>query len=173
MNNMPQGICFTGHRYISKTILEETLLELRHFLEQAIEKGVLDFYTGGAIGWDTYAAELILELKEQYPEIALHLVLPCSREEQTKHWTTQQLQAYDKIYIQADDCEFIAEDYTKTCMKERNQRLVDLADCCICYCRDYEGRTGTAQTIRMAKQKGIPVINFFNEADKESSEIIE
>ena len=54
----------------------------------------------------------------------------------------------------------MSEEYTKSCMRLRNQRLVELADCCICYCSDPAGRSGTAQTVRMAKQKGIPVINL-------------
>ena len=91
---------------------------------------------------------------------ALHLVLPCSREEQTVRWSERQRAAYDCICREADSCEFIAESYTRDCMRLRNQRLVTLADCCICYCREPEGRTGTAQTVRMARHKGIPVINL-------------
>ena len=157
---MGKSICFTGHRTIAKQLLPEVLSELQRVLETAIPQGFVDFYTGGAIGWDTYCAQMILDLREDYPGIALHLVLPCSREEQTARWTESQRAAYDCIYREADSCDFMAETYTKGCMRLRNQRLVALADCCICFCREPEGRTGTAQTVRMAKQKGIPVINL-------------
>ena len=120
----------------------------------------MDFYAGGGLGWDTYCAQTVLDLREEYPCIALHLVLPCSRGEQTARWTEAQKAAYDCIFREADSCEFVSEEYTKSCMRLRNQRLVELADCCICYCSDPAGRSGTAQTVRMAKQKGIPVIHL-------------
>lgn len=157
---MEKAICFTGHRTIPKQFLPEVLRELQRILETAISNGFVDFYTGGAVGWDTYCAQLVLDLREDYPGIALHLVLPCSREEQTARWTPEQRLAYDCIYAAADSREFVSEEYTKTCMRRRNKRLVDLADCCICYCQEPDGRTGTAQTVRMARQKGIPVINL-------------
>ena len=62
--------------------------------------------------------------------------------------------------IRPDSWECVGQDYTATCMRERNQRLVMLADCCICYYRKSAGPSGTAQTIRMAQKKGIPVINL-------------
>lgn len=160
---MERAICFTGHRTIPKQLLPEVLRELQRVLETAISNGFVDFYTGGAVGWDTYCAQLVLDLREDYPGIALHLVLPCSREEQTARWSPEQRTAYDCIYAAADSREFVSEEYTKTCMRRRNQRLVDLADCCICYCQEPDGRTGTAQTVRMARQKGIPVINLYTE----------
>ena len=122
--------------------------------------GFVDFYAGGALGWDTYCAQTVLDLREEYPCIALHLVLPCSRAEQTARWTEAQKAAYDCIYREADSCEFVSVDYTKDCMRLRNKRLVELADCCVCFCGEPEGRSGTAQTVRMARQKGIPVINL-------------
>lgn len=157
---MVRSICFTGHRHIARTELPALLKELRRVLETAIPQGFVDFYAGGALGWDTYCAQTVLDLREEYPGIALHLVLPCSRGEQTARWTEAQKAAYDCIFREADSCEFVSEEYTKSCMRLRNQRLVELADCCICYCSDPAGRSGTAQTVRMAKQKGIPVINL-------------
>ena len=44
-------------------------------------------------------------------------------------------------------------------MKERNSRLVNKADICICYLKNK--RTGTGQTVRMAETKGIDVINLY------------
>lgn len=157
---MEKSICFTGHRAIPQRLLPGLQRELRRILETAIVNGFVDFYTGGALGWDTCCAQQVLALRELYPGIALHLVLPCSREEQTARWTPMQRAVYDEIFAAADSREFIGRHYTSTCMRERNQRLVDLADCCICYCQEPNGRSGTAQTIRMAQKKGIPVIHL-------------
>ena len=82
--------------------------------------------------------------------------------------TTTALRLYGKRDLRLEtftlpamhSCEFVSVDYTKDCMRLRNKRLVELADCCVCFCGEPEGRSGTAQTVRMARQKGIPVINL-------------
>lgn len=76
---MVKSICFTGHRHIAKEKLPAALAELRRVLETAIPQGFVDFYAGGALGWDTYCAQTVLDLREEYPCIALHLVLPFCR----------------------------------------------------------------------------------------------
>lgn len=95
---MVRSICFTGHRHIVRAELPALLKELRRVLETAIPQGFVDFYAGGALGWDTYCAQTVLDLREEYPCIALHLVLPCSRGEQTARWTEAQKAAYDCIF---------------------------------------------------------------------------
>lgn len=133
---MGRAICFTGHRIIASAQIPALQTELRGLLITAIATGFLDFYAGGALGWDTLCAEQVLELRNTYPGIALHLVLPCAPETQTARWrSARQVAAYDRILNAADSWECVGQDYTATCMRERNQRLVMLADCCICYYR--------------------------------------
>ena len=79
---MGRAICFTGHRIIASAQLPALQTELRGLLITAIATGFLDFYAGGALGWDTLCAEQVLELRNTYPGIALHLVLPCAPETQ-------------------------------------------------------------------------------------------
>lgn len=124
--------CFTGHRIIKNS--EELQKKLLTVLETLIENGAEDFYAGGAIGFDTLAAEAVLRLRKKYPNIRLHLVLPCSRDEQTKYWTAAQKEEYDRILSLADTVEYTADVYSDSCMKKRNARLTKLADCFVCYC---------------------------------------
>lgn len=159
---MQKSICFTGHRQISSEVRPDLLRDLRKLLEIAAQNHFLDYYAGGAVGWDTYCAQAVLELQDLYPWVTLNLILPCSKEEQTAQWTKSQIMAYDQIYAAANTCEFVSETYTKDCMRQRNQRLVDMADCCICYYdADHAGwSSGTAQTMHMAEAKGIPILNL-------------
>lgn len=68
-------MCFTGHR---------TLLEPRQDVEKKLEdvvrrcivNGARTFITGGAIGFDTITAQLILRLRSEFPNIYLALALP-------------------------------------------------------------------------------------------------
>ena len=66
MNNLRVNTCcFTGHRIIPSGEKET----IRNLLETAIEKAIQDGYrffgAGGALGFDTLAAQTVLTLKQQ------------------------------------------------------------------------------------------------------------
>ena len=149
--------CFTGHRIIKITPV--LVQRLREAIIDIIGQGVTEFYNGGAIGFDMLAAETIIELKAEYPDIKLHMLLPCPSDEQIKGWNKTQIARYETILNAADSVTVLSENYKRDCMKRRNERLVELADVCICYCTN--PRSGTGQTVRMAKDKGIEVKNIF------------
>ena len=58
------------------------------------------FGAGGALGFDTLAAQCVLSLKNQYTHIKLILVLPCIT--QTKGWSENDIAIYEEIKSQAD-----------------------------------------------------------------------
>ena len=158
---MIKSVCFTGHRKISedtKTLSQK----LYKKLEKAINDGVTDFYAGGAIGWDTLAALTVIELRKNYPYIKLHLVLPCPPDEQSRLWSDEQRRVFFDIINTADTVEQTSEHYSCNCMKIRNARLADYADYCLCYYNPNEYKSGTGQTVRMMRKKGIEIINFWN-----------
>ena len=159
---MNRSVCFTGHRTIAED-KEKLSARLYALLECLVtEQKVTDFYTGGAVGWDALAALTVLKLRESYPEVKLHLVLPCSFEEQSAKWNEAQKAEYQHILGLADNVEQVSDRYYNGCMKARNARLVELAsDYCICYWNPKHYRSGTGQTVRMAQKKGIEVINLF------------
>lgn len=70
----------------------------------------------------------------------------------------EQLADYDRILLMADSTEYISEKYYYGCMKARNARLVELADCCVCYYDNKKSASGTGQTVRMAERKNICII---------------
>ena len=156
-----KSISFTGHRKLSE---DRTLLSQRlyHRLEQEIQNGATVFHAGGAVGFDCLSAAVVLNLREVYPHIKLHLVLPCSNEEQTAKWSADEKSEFDRILNLADSVEYTSEYYDNGCMKKRNARLMELADCCICYW-DGRQRSGTGQTVRMARRKKIRIVNLFDE----------
>ncbi|MDE5765023.1 MAG: SLOG family protein [Ruminococcus sp.] len=156
-----KSACFTGHRNLPRNLSKIELL-LYSTLEKAVtEKGIVKFYAGGAVGWDTLAELTVLKLKKIYPHVQLNLVLPCSGEEQTKKWSAEQKKIFYDILERADSIEYTSPYYFKGCMKKRNKKLVEYADICYCFYNPSLFRSGTAQTVHMAKKKEIPLINFF------------
>lgn len=157
-----KSCCFTGHRNIKYSEALISLLKKEICLK--IEEGVTDFYAGGALGWDTLCAETVIMLRDsKYPEIRLNLVLPCPEKYQTEKWYDKDKEKYILILNKADNIEILSDIYYRDCMKKRNKRLVELADCCICYYNNRKSMSGTGQTVRMAQNKGINIINIYQD----------
>ena len=137
-----QTVCFTGHRRIPENELPIIKERLRENAVGLIERGYRFFGAGGALGFDTLAAQTVLELRAVYPQIRLILVLPCKG--QTAKWSAHDVRVYDEILRQADKVVYLNECYTDGCMHERNRYLVDNSAVCVCYLRRDFG--GTAYT---------------------------
>ncbi len=159
---MRKSACFTGHRTLMTDMNSFSALLLSVIEQMITDRNITDYYAGGAYGFDAIASLSVLRLKEKYPEIRLHLILPCSNEEQTDGWNTKRKTEFENILRLADSVEYVSEHKTGACMKERNARIVKLSsDYCICYWNPKHYRSGTGQTVRMAQKKGIEVINLF------------
>ena len=153
--------CFTGHRKLPKDNYPTIKSNLRIAVVNYIEKGYRFFETGGALGFDTLAAQTILELKENYSQIKLILILPCIT--QTKSWLKDDIYEYERIKELADEVIYTSKEYTKGCMHIRNRYLVDHSSLCICYLTESKG--GTAYTVKYAESKGVRVINIAKSQD--------
>ena len=77
-------VAFTGYRPQKMPFgfdeQDERCVDFKKRLHDTIEsfiwQGYQHFISGGALGMDMYAAEAVLDLKKQYPEIMLEMVSP-------------------------------------------------------------------------------------------------
>ena len=69
--------CFTGHRQLPEKYKDEIASKLENTIKSLIHSGYRYFGAGGALGFDTLAAQTVLRLRKSYPQIKLILVLPC------------------------------------------------------------------------------------------------
>lgn len=148
--------CFSGHRKIPSNEISAVKKRLIETISSNIEKGYRFFGTGGALGFDTIAAQSVLELKEKYPNIKLILVLPCPN--QTRGWKGTDITEYERIRSKADKVVYTSDQYFRGCMQKRNRHLVDNSSLCICYLTEQSG--GTAYTVKYAVQNGLIVVNI-------------
>ena len=123
--------CFTGHRELPTDDLPEISKRLEDTLVKLIEQGYRYFGAGGDLGFDTLAAQVVLRLRERYPQIRLILVLPCLN--QTRGWPQADIDAYEEIKRCADKVTYTSEHYFRGCIQKRNRQLVDNSSACICY----------------------------------------
>jgi len=154
-----KGCAFSGHRVIADADIKKIYDTLKPMLIELIEQGITDFYAGGALGFDTIAALMILKLRGEYPHIKLHLLLPYP--EQSEDWSENDIMNYEFTKQHANSFVYLDRQYSAESLRKRNRELVDRSDMLICYCR--RPRSGTASTMNYAKKLGKPVINL---ADK-------
>lgn len=148
--------CFSGHRHIPEAELKKVREKLYQVIDMLINEGIIYFGSGGALGFDTLAAETVLDLKKKYPHIKLIMVYPCK--EQTRFWKSDDIEKYIEIKRQSDKVVYVSESYDRECMFKRNRHLVDCSCYCICYLTKNVG--GTAYTVNYAQQKRLGIINI-------------
>ena len=160
----PSGktLAFTGHRPDKYPCLgDEVSLGYRavrdsllSHVNRAISEGFTHFVCGGALGVDTMAATLVLELKKRAPGITLEIAVPCER--QHKYWREQDRREYERLLAMADVVTWISDAYTPFCMIERNRYMVDMCSRLIAV---FDGtRGGTYNTVKYALDKGVETV---------------
>lgn len=145
--------CFLGERKISPKKVESVIKRLNAAIEDVIEKGVINFMSGGALGFDMIAASLIIAKREMGYPIKLIMALPCLG--QDKHWSAAQEMQYKRIIAEANDVLYVSSEYSNDCMKKRNQFMVDHSKFCICYIMQNKGIIN--QALKYAKKVGLTV----------------
>lgn len=120
--------CFTGHRIIKEKEIDDLKIRLEQEIINLIEKDVVFFVCGRALGFDTIVALTILKLKKVYKNI---------------------LSLSDRIIC-------ISDRYTSDCMLNRNRYMVNISYYCICYLR--KNKSGTAYTVNYAKELNLQIV---------------
>lgn len=153
--NIEATCCFTGHRRLPANKLRSIVINLDREIEKLIADGVTDFLSGAALGFDQIAASLIIAKKEMGRPVRLTLVLPCR--DQDSLWSEKQKELYKHLLDEADASIFVSDEYTPNCMKQRNEYMVNNSKYCICALLNE--KSGTGQTVRLARRKGLRIID--------------
>ncbi len=158
---MTKTCCFSGHRiqklewladfdHPFSCILRERIKE--KILEK-IDEGYTYFISGMALGVDMLCAQIILDLKKDYPNIQLECALPCA--DQTKYWPQSQCILHSEILSKADYIFTVNEHYHRGCNHMRNQYMVKKSNALIAIWNGSDG--GTKNTIMLAARHNIPL----------------
>lgn len=159
---MKQNTCaFAGHRpqKLPFGFDEEDIqclhlkLALAFQMKRLIYSGVTDFISGMALGTDLFCAELVCELRREYPSIRLIAAIPYQG--QAHRWDQQQRKRYSTLLAAADEVHILAEHYTKDCMRQRNKWMLERAGYLIAVYGGEDG--GTKQALAWARRNGLAV----------------
>lgn len=153
---MQDGVCFTGHRTVTAQEQRFLAVWLPEQIRTLYARGFRTFYNGAAMGFDIIAAEAVLALRAECPQIRLHLLLPCRT--QSRGWSVDWQKRYAVILAQADQTEILEEDrpVSRETFLRRDRALVDRSAVCIAFCKRMQ--SGTGYTVRYARQCGREVL---------------
>ena len=159
MTLIPKTCFFTGHRFLPGDEAKDIRSRINEELLNAVNAGFTHFISGGALGFDAMAAEQVISLREDYTSIRLVLYLPCA--DHFSNWKEADRIRFDRILSLADEIYYVTrESYREGCMKKRNNAMTEASQLCIAYLKNPV--SGTAQTVKLAKDKGLKVINIAN-----------
>ena len=152
--NREHTVCFTGHRAFNRQ--DAGLNRLEELLELLYDRGYRDFLCGGALGFDLYAAEHVVRLREKHPDVRLVFCLPCA--DQSSQWKRADCSRYERLLYLSDETRVLSPRYYDGCMQSRNAYMVDRSYLCVAYMARLRG--GTLSTVRYAISQDVPVINL-------------
>lgn len=151
------SISFTGHRPSKLGGYDESVKKvvdiknaLLYKIIVAYEKGYTNFVSGMAIGVDTWAAEAVLKLKDELPDITLTCAIPF--EGQQSRWPVEAQKRFYKILDNADTIHYVCDaGYGAWKLQRRNEWMVDNSQLVIAVWDGTEG--GTGNCVKYAERK--------------------
>lgn len=153
--------CFTGHRIIPPDHRPALTRLLDEKLQALYDAGFRTFISGGALGFDTLAAERVASLQCRHPDVHLVLAMPCA--DQDARWKPAERAQFRRMRYLADQVRVLSPFYYEGCMQARNRFMVDNAALCICYFCHAGG--GTQYTVGYALRQQVPIDNLFQDME--------
>ncbi len=164
MTDKAKTCCFTGHRptklpWKYDETNERCILlkeKLNDIAEALYLSGIRHFICGMAMGCDLYFCEILVALRQKYPDITIEAAIPC--ETQASRWRESERERYFRLVEQCNIETMVSRAYTCDCMMKRNKYMVDKSSVLIAV---FDGTLGgTMKTIMYAKKKKLDIIQI-------------
>lgn len=153
--------CFSGYRVEKMPFatndprVDALTAALDRAITDAAAQGYTGFFSGMSTGFDLWAAEAVLRARETLP-IQLFCAIPFDH--QADYYPSEWKRRFNHCLLAADRVFALSRNYHAGCYAARNRFMVDASSLLICY---FDGKPGgTAQTVRMAKQSGLRIVNL-------------
>lgn len=164
-------LCFTGPRKYDDLTAPAATRALKAALLRSIASGFDVFVGGMAYGMDTVFAELVIGsgtgtmiglefggFRELFPDIQFWAYIPCK--DQTKGWSPEQVQKYQRILALADRVVLVNEEAPCAAWAyfRRNEAMVDISQSVIAVHDTALTKGGTHHAFTYARSKKLPVL---------------
>ncbi len=163
-----RSCAFTGHRRLTDSQQRQCADLLTRLIPRLVRGGVNRFYTGGALGFDTLAAETLLDLRDRGGlDLTLTIAVPCPG--QDAKWPPTHREKYRSILERADGVDLLADEYYSGCMQARNRYMVDRAQRLIAFWIPEQTTGGTAMTVNYAVKQERRILNLYDYLTKQGT----
>ena len=149
---------FTGHRFIRYNDRQRLRTELERAITVCYDSGIRHFLCGMALGFDMLAAETLLAMKADRPDIRLTAVIPFRG--QSYRFNPTDKERYRSILGKADNVVCLSETYFDGCYLRRNDYMLNHASHIIAYYNG-EPKGGTFYTCRRAEHMDLEITNLY------------
>ena len=153
-----KAAAFTGHRFIRYNDRQRLKIHLERAITDCYHSGIRHFLCGMAVGFDMLAAETLLAMKADYPDIRLTAVIPFRG--QSCKFNPADKKRYSSILGKADNVVCLSETYFDGCFLRRNDYMLNRASHIIAYYNG-EPKGGTFYTYRRAERMGLDINNLY------------
>ena len=144
--------CFTGHRPQKlHRPFDDIKVDLENAILSAIADGYTTFITGMAYGTDIWAGNIVVRLKDRFPDLKLIAAIPFP--EFSEKWDEDWKVRYNRLLERADLVKVMAPEYSDAVYQARNKWMVDHSSKVIAV---YDGTVGgTRDTIQYARKNHV------------------
>lgn len=156
--DITMAAAFTGHRFIRYNDRQRLKTNLERAITACYHSGIRHFLCGMAVGFDMLAAETLLAMKADYPDIRLTAVIPFRN--QPDRFSPKDKERYQSILGKADNVIMLGETYFDGCYLRRNDYMLNLSCHVIAYFNG-EPKGGTFYTCRRAERMGLDITNLY------------
>jgi uncharacterized phage-like protein YoqJ len=121
-------------------------------------EGVQVFYVGCGVGVDTWAAEIVLELRQQVEFLEIELFCAVPFADHSAKFTDGQKERYKRILNQCTHQEVVSRKYSPTAYKRLNYFMVDNSQYFVAvYDQDRSERSGLGQMVNYAIKNNLQI----------------
>lgn len=133
------------------------LNKLKEDVGQAfVDNGVTTVISGMAIGWDTWIAQVALDMG-----IPVHAYVPFKG--QGSKWPTSSRREYERIIEASAEVLYISESYSNEAFLKRDRAMVDAADEVYALLNPLTTSGGTFYTVKYTEGVGKPIKHFWRD----------
>lgn len=161
---MSRSCCFTGYRpekfpfdfSEENSDYQRMMVKMQELINQLATRGVLTYYCGCARGFDLFAGEAVLAMRDMRPNVRLICVVPFADME--KGWSEEWQERFNRVLAECDERLVLSDTYHRGAYAVRNRYMVDHSHCVVTYFDGAKG--GTENTLTYAESKNRFIINL-------------
>lgn len=142
---------FIGHRILLQSNIQQPL---KSAIENEIQSGCKNFIVGSHGEFDKTVLDVLLSLKNIYPEIKIEVVITNYNPKVSDKIIIKNKPKYETVMFEIEDLHY------KQKITASNKKMIDCCDTLICYVRPNSWRSGAKTAMNYATKKKLKIINL-------------